>query len=323
MLSPKISIVIPVYNRRDLLEKTLESIQSQTFKDWECLIVDDHSSDGTIELIKRCSLTDNRIRLIEKNLSIPKGPSSSRNIGLRNSRGKYIHFFDSDDLLDPQFYSSVIEDIDRADLDFFAVKLRWFHHSLFDNPIYSNDFKDDNFIVRAISKEHEIWTQNVIWRKSLLDQAGFFREDLTMSEDIEYAVRAMTLTQKFSYSNSVSVNIRRHDESLTFDKSPTRDISRSVSAYDAYHAVLRTLQKAGLCTDEALAYCSTKKYNIISGSLQTGIITPKLAIRHLHLIWWSLLDRKARPFLRLIFLGPVFWGIGFSKMMNRALKLKK
>src|SRR5690606_17296241 len=86
------SLIIPVYNSADFLEKCMDSILSQSFTDYEVILVDDGSTDNSIELCK--SYQDDRIRLFEKENG---GASSARNLGMEQASGDYIWFIDSDD----------------------------------------------------------------------------------------------------------------------------------------------------------------------------------------------------------------------------------
>ena len=98
-MNPLVSIIIPTYNRKWIIEDTLLSVISQTYINWECIIVDDNSTDNTIELINKYAKIDDRFKFIIKPITNIKGASVSRNIGLQNAKGKYIQFLDSDDLL--------------------------------------------------------------------------------------------------------------------------------------------------------------------------------------------------------------------------------
>ncbi len=105
-----ISVVVPVYNIRDCLQRCVESIRNQTYSNLEILLVDDGSNDGTEKLADELAETDERIRVFHK----PNGGSSSaRNLGIREARGRYIGFVDSDDYIEPQMYGKLMESIRR------------------------------------------------------------------------------------------------------------------------------------------------------------------------------------------------------------------
>lgn len=95
-MEEKVSVIMPNYNCEKFLEETINSVINQTYKNWELLIVDDCSTDGSVEVIKKLQTTDDRIKLYinEKN----SGAAASRNKALREATGKWIAFLDSDDL---------------------------------------------------------------------------------------------------------------------------------------------------------------------------------------------------------------------------------
>lgn len=96
---PITSIITPLYNGGEFVDKTIKSVQSQKYQNWELIIIDDQSSDNGCEIVKAFQEKDERIRLIhnEKNL----GPARTRNRGIEVAQGRYIAFLDSDDLWHP------------------------------------------------------------------------------------------------------------------------------------------------------------------------------------------------------------------------------
>ena len=100
MANPCVSIVMPVYNGAHLLEKTVRSVQAQTFGDWELIVINDCSTDGTLELLDRLAGEDTRIRVYTNEHN--SGAAKSRNVGLAQCRGAHIAFLDSDDLWHPE-----------------------------------------------------------------------------------------------------------------------------------------------------------------------------------------------------------------------------
>jgi glycosyltransferase involved in cell wall biosynthesis len=96
-----ISIIVPTYNRANLIGDTIRSIQRQTLDNWELIIVDDRSSDNTAEVVGDFCRSDRRISSALRPLTMKKGANSCRNYGLKLSAGRYIKWLDSDDMLNP------------------------------------------------------------------------------------------------------------------------------------------------------------------------------------------------------------------------------
>ena len=111
-MSSAISIIIPCYNQAHFLTECVESVLSQDFKDWEMLIVNDGSTDDTIKLALDFANRDKRINVIDKENG---GLSSARNAGIKQAKGKYIHFLDSDDFVLKGFYSAMIDSFNSTE----------------------------------------------------------------------------------------------------------------------------------------------------------------------------------------------------------------
>lgn len=102
---PLISIIIPIYNIMDCLEKCVDSCINQTYKNIEILMVDDGSTDGTAALCDKLQEKDARIRVFHKENG---GSSSARNLGIENAKGEYLGFVDSDDFISPTMYEDLL-----------------------------------------------------------------------------------------------------------------------------------------------------------------------------------------------------------------------
>lgn len=117
MPSPLISIITTVYDAKDYLPRTVQSILAQTLTDFELILVEDGSPNGCGELCDQLALTDPRIRVVHK----PNGgPASASNAGLDAARGQYIGFVDSDDLIEPQLYQQLYQDLVENQCDIAA-----------------------------------------------------------------------------------------------------------------------------------------------------------------------------------------------------------
>lgn len=92
---PTFSIIIPTYNRVTVIAHSLNSILAQTFQDWECLVVDDSSTDNTREIVQKYCNSDSRFRYILNKEK--KGANGARNTGIKQAKGRYVSFLDSDD----------------------------------------------------------------------------------------------------------------------------------------------------------------------------------------------------------------------------------
>lgn len=118
-----VSIITPVYNAERFLGDTIKSIQNQTYKNWELVLVDDCSKDGSADMIKEFQANDDRIRYIklEKN----SGASVSRNTGIKNAKGRFIAFVDSDDIWQPEKLKIQIEYMLENKLGFTFTSYRY------------------------------------------------------------------------------------------------------------------------------------------------------------------------------------------------------
>lgn len=108
--TPIVSIVMPTYNVERYLPAAIKSVQRQTFCDWELLIVDDGSTDRSNEVAVGFAEKEERIKVLSKENG---GLSDARNYGLEYATGKYVHFFDSDDLIEPDFYEKMVAAIEQ------------------------------------------------------------------------------------------------------------------------------------------------------------------------------------------------------------------
>lgn len=114
MISKKISIIVPCYNQAHFLNETLTSVLKQTYKNWECLIVNDGSPDNTKEVAKKWILRDERFKYIEKENG---GLSSARNAGIKEASGDFFLFLDSDDLLHRKKLEKSIDALQENNFD--------------------------------------------------------------------------------------------------------------------------------------------------------------------------------------------------------------
>lgn len=114
MAHPKVSVIIPVYNTRDFLELTLQSICMQTLREIEIIVINDGSTDLSLEIIERIAATDNRIVVYTQQ---NQGLSATRNRGIELAHAKYVYFMDSDDILELQTLELCYQKCEQENLD--------------------------------------------------------------------------------------------------------------------------------------------------------------------------------------------------------------
>lgn len=132
--SPLISILIPVYNGKQFLEKTMCSIQEQTFKDYEVICIDDHSTDGSYEYLLSLSKFDDRIQVIRRK---DKGGNASKGIsyGLSLCKGKYFFYMSQDDFISNDCLEKCFNKIEETQSDICIPDLVFFNGNYIDNKI--------------------------------------------------------------------------------------------------------------------------------------------------------------------------------------------
>lgn len=217
-----LSIIIPVYNRERLIIETLESIRDQTRGDWECLIVDDHSTDATLDVVRSFCEKEGRFRLLSRPAEAPKGPSACRNAGFRHAAGEFVYFLDSDDLIGRDFIASFLPRLEAdPELDYLSLRIVRFDGRP-DRVVRVSKPKSPDLTIPEAMAAMQIAqsTQCFIWRKSLLDrQSVLWREDLSFGEDKEFYFRLVHEARKgLSVDDPVLVFYRRNRGGICFHR---------------------------------------------------------------------------------------------------------
>ena len=178
---PQFSVVIPSYNRSLELLEAINSIERQTTDDWECIVVDDGSTDNTAELIARRQSRDNRIKYIKINHS---GVSAARNIGIERSSGKTICFLDSDDLYEPHTLSLFARAFEKYPDNTFAYGL------YMDEPTEKVAPGTSTFQLTDVYPSLVFGNSisSVVAMMNEKDRLPFFREELQTAEDYQFAL---------------------------------------------------------------------------------------------------------------------------------------
>ena len=197
---PMVSVVIPVYNAESFISEMLDDLISQTYKEWEVILVDDGSSDNSTKICESYVSKDNRFSLYKRPKEIPKGGNSCRNYGMELARGKYIIWLDADDRIATYCLEqrvSFMEKNDLVDIAVFpAINLRDKHLNIvkfalgFDIPANPIRFFIQGCIWFAV------WT-NIYRLKSLSDHNIRWSEGLASRQDCDFNLTCMNKNLRF------------------------------------------------------------------------------------------------------------------------------
>ncbi|AVQ26780.1 glycosyltransferase family 2 protein [Fusobacterium ulcerans] len=198
------SIIVPCYNVEKYIEKTIKSILTQTFDDFELILVNDGSTDKTKNILDEYFQKDKRINVINKKNS---GVSEARNEGIKIAVGKYIYFLDGDDYITNDFLSETAEILKKEEPDilFFSYIIAK-NNELYEKRNrkikegnYSKEFILKNLFLRRISKA--VTGTNIIRKKIIEENKIIFDKKLTYSEDYNFLIRVINFSENFYYVN--------------------------------------------------------------------------------------------------------------------------
>lgn len=201
----KLSIIIPCYNVAPYVERAVRSVQEQAFGDWELILVDDGSADGTLSVLRRLEAADSRIRVIAQENS---GVSAARNAGLRAARGEYVHFVDADDYLSS--YGNV-ERWENCDVAVYGFSM----HTGKKVQTFLPPRDGSSLLVRYL-KGQRLHLGGFVFRRAFLEQNDIcFDEQTYYSEDKEVMVRSLLYAKKvYTIGEPLYHYVRREDSAM-------------------------------------------------------------------------------------------------------------
>jgi len=223
---PKVSIIIPTYNRANLLSRAIKSVLNQTFHNFELIIINDGSTDNTEKVIKQFQKNDRRIKYIKlnENSGIPAHP---KNVGIKNSRGAYIAFLDDDDewlsgKLDKQlkiFYGSKKYKLGFVGCNTLVIDK---------NKVQEHRIQRFKNIFQKLLERNFIFScSEVIVKNSIINNIGLFDESIKMADDQDMWIR---IAQKydFDFVPEPLFKYYRHESNITktrgyFDKAKDQE----------------------------------------------------------------------------------------------------
>lgn len=222
---PLVSIIVPCYNYGRFLAEALESLLAQTYSNWECIIVNDGSTDNTEEVSNQFVEKDTRFKYIYQSNS---GVSSARNRTLQEARGEYIQLLDADDLLESEklrLQVTLLEE--NPDVDLVFSNMIFFSHddkTVFSEPKLLLNKKpvsgSGDILLESLLDDNTFLPGCTLSRKSLYDDVGFFKKGIEGIEDWDYFYRAALVQKIFKHDNRIGTEllVRSHGNNASSNR---------------------------------------------------------------------------------------------------------
>lgn len=242
---PEISVIIPVYNVENYLEKCMDSVCNQSFGDIEIICVNDGSTDGSLDILKEYGQKDNRIEIIDQK---NQGLGAARNIGLKHANARYVCFLDSDDYLDTTTLEKLHFNASSNDSDMVLFKFQTFDDNenvhnrsvefKIDEIFGDIDYSDFTFTYRDV-KKHVMNTAFSaclkLYKKDFLDSFDDFHFPENLSfEDIPFHVKVMLRASRMSFVNESLYFYRSNQDSILNSTANASDIFENIDMVEDF-----------------------------------------------------------------------------------------
>ncbi|MDR1907065.1 MAG: glycosyltransferase [Puniceicoccales bacterium] len=229
-----LSVIVPIYCKPpSFLRECIESILAQTLSDFELILINDASPDGSMELLQGYALGDQRIKLIHFHKN--RGVAAARNFGLRMARGKYVSFIDGDDIVDASYFETLVTIAEQFSLDIVVANTYDFRTTEQLKPIFPFHLKAKihNIPLRTLSVQHFICR---LFRRSTIRSLAF-DEWLHTGEDILFIHRAMLAATKcmeinyrgYCYRHPPKDLMENYCKVFTFPEQKQRSLRQKIS----------------------------------------------------------------------------------------------
>ncbi|WP_288373826.1 glycosyltransferase family 2 protein [uncultured Algoriphagus sp.] len=224
--NPLVSILIPNYNKAPYLRGTLDSVLAQTYPNWECIVVDDHSTDNSWEILKEYAKKDFRIKIFKRPENRKKGGNVARNYAFEMSNGDFVQWLDSDDVIHPEKIQSQLNNLLMNDQIFVSISnWDWFDsQSKIENTLFYSNFDPVttsrwiNYPSKGLSLILWLFKNNLFipshayfMNRRIVLQSGLWQEDINKNQDGEFMLRVLLKGGQVVFNDSVYAFYRRPD----------------------------------------------------------------------------------------------------------------
>lgn len=266
MLNKKISIIVPVYNAERYIERTIQALINQSYKNLEIILVDNNSIDKSLEICEKYAELDSRIQITSENIS---GPSAARNKGINFATGDFICFCDSDDLPDENMYETLLKYIidlksDITMCEFYSeriddiLELPYEDKCILEREEILNDLIP-KMIGNKSDEEKNIPIWGSVWRciykKSIIQEMNLkFNEDIKFAEDLIFTLSYLKNSQSVSICKKPLYYYRMNEESIMFSslKYENEKFNKRKILYESIKQVLIDINKYEQIKDRLL-----------------------------------------------------------------------
>lgn len=222
-----VSVIIPTYNYGHFLAQTVESVQAQSYQNWECIIVDDGSTDDTRVVATQLSGKDNRVKYHHQE---NQGLAAARNTGIANSAGQYLQFLDADDLLEPYKLERQVAFLeDHPNVHIVFGDARYFRSEHPNERRFSQEEEDAPWVAKFSGEGKSVLLKLIannfmvvnapLLRRSVIEDVGLFEGSVRGIEDWDYWVRCANAGKHFHYEDAEGTRalVRIHGTSMSTD----------------------------------------------------------------------------------------------------------
>lgn len=215
-----ISLIVPIYNKEDKVEKCIKSILNQTYKKIEIIMIDDGSTDKTLEICRKIEKTDDRIRLIYKE---NEGVSATRNLGIEMAKGEFVQFVDSDDELEKNMCELLVKKMQKEHLDMVICGYKVLKGEKVIEKKLTCQKKEEK---EKFDYLYQNYFLNPIWNKIYLRNkiANKFITNLSIGEDLLFNLEYIKNTNKIGYIEKTLYKYKNNDNETSLSKKYQEDM---------------------------------------------------------------------------------------------------
>ncbi|REG98267.1 glycosyltransferase family 2 protein [Flavobacterium aquicola] len=313
MNNPLVSIIIPAYNRGYLIEETLKTVLLQSYKNWECIVVDDGSNDNTLEICKNYAIKDQRFKFHERPSNLSKGANSCRNYGFELSKGELIQWFDSDDLMLPDYISEKVNCFSDEISMVMCPGFYWY-------PITGEKEPYDLVIKNYLFNDYVRWeskvlTPSVLFKRKCLSGEKKFNTKMTRGQEFEFFSRLFFNLKENDYYivNKPLFLYRQHSNSISLKDNVYIKPNKESMVFIALNNLERSIKIKDI---ELIKY---QVYRIVNYYIQS------VENKHYKNVFYIFFKFSAL-LLKINFLFFIefsFWGSSFFILRKRSYKIEK